>query len=293
MAMDPFCPLLKMLCGLRSVGSHRPSSNVVHSHRSVTARSRISRRSYGSDPLIIAEETSYPNTFEDPRPNILEAALKQVKTHGWSKEALSVGAETIKLPSITHGVFPEGEYDLVNYFVDKSTRDWVSKIPTFRLEEMTPKERLKKLIQTRLEYNIPYMSHWPQAMAILAHPTHLPQSLHHASVLVDEILHQAGDRSVNFDWYTKRAGVLGIYTATELYMITDTSRGFESTWSFLDRRIDDMIGLGTISTEAGRALTIVGNGVASQLKPYLTPTNIASAIGSLSWYLLRRSRGKK
>lgn len=37
------------------------------------------------------------------------------------------------------------------------------------------------------------------------------------------------------DWYYKRYKIVGILTATELYMLTDKSPDFKETYGFLDR----------------------------------------------------------
>lgn len=44
-------------------------------------------------------------------------------------------------------------------------------------------------------------------------------------MLIDEIWHAAGDDSTDTDWYVKRTVLGGIYTATELYMLSDASPG--------------------------------------------------------------------
>jgi ubiquinone biosynthesis protein COQ9 len=62
------------------------------------------------------------------------------------------------------------------------------------------------------------------------------------------------------NWYTKRAILSSIYAATgnifslcayfeELFMITDKSHDFKSTWEFLDRRVEDAINLSHFGTE--------------------------------------------
>ena len=75
-------------------------------------------------------------------------------------------------------------------------------------------------------------------------PSNLPntvQQLHHIS---DEIWHHAGDKSVDYSWYTKRALLSGLYISSELFMVGDKSRGQEDTWEFLDRRISDVVTTG-------------------------------------------------
>lgn len=42
---------------------------------------------------------------------------------------------------------------------------------------------------------------------------------------------------LQINWYARRIGLAAIFKATELYMIQDSSVGFENTWKFLDRRI--------------------------------------------------------
>lgn len=44
-------------------------------------------------------------------------------------------------------------------------------------------------------------------------------------MLIDEIWHAAGDDSTDVDWYVKRTILGGIYSTTELYMLTDTCSG--------------------------------------------------------------------
>lgn len=44
-------------------------------------------------------------------------------------------------------------------------------------------------------------------------------------MLVDEIWHAAGDNAFDIDWYVKRTVLGGIYSTTEIYMLTDNSPG--------------------------------------------------------------------
>jgi len=84
-------------------------------------------------------------------------------------------------------------------------------------------------------------------------------------VMVDEMWYQAGDKSIDLNWYTKRGILSGIYTATELYMLTDKSTDFKSTWEFLDRRVEDVIQITTIGIEAQKVAVTLGNGFYSLL----------------------------
>ena len=54
----------------------------------------------------------------------------------------------------------------------------------------------------------------------------LPTSFKQRALLIDEIWHAAGDDSTDFDWYVKRTVLGGIYSTTEVYMLTDNSPGW-------------------------------------------------------------------
>ncbi len=74
-----------------------------------------------------------------------------------------------------------------------------------------------------------------------------------------------------FRRYTKRTLLLGVYSATELYMLTDSSPGFADTWAALDRRLADVLQLGravrgvaSLAEEAGSLLAQLAGGLNPQ-----------------------------
>lgn len=82
----------------------------------------------------------------------------------------------------------------------------------------------------------------------------MPTSLKQLGTAVDEIWHAAGDTSTDSNWYTKRALLAGVYTATELYMLSDGSPEFADTWAYLGRMIDDVVAAGKQLGRAGGQL---------------------------------------
>jgi len=82
-------------------------------------------------------------------------------------------------------------------------------------------------------------------------PSYAPTAVKELALLADEIYHLAGDLSVDPSWYTKRASLSAIYAASELFMTTDASPGFQETRAFLRRRLDE-------AATAGGAVKAVG-----------------------------------
>ena len=50
-----------------------------------------------------------------------------------------------------------------------------------------------------------------------------------------------GDTSTDFNFYTKRGLLSGVYTSTMLYWFADTTEDFAETWKFLDNRIANVM----------------------------------------------------
>jgi len=207
------------------------------------------------------------NTEQDPRLNIIETAVRDfVKLHGWTVESLSLAAEKHGYPGVAHGMFPDGAIDLVEYFIQNCNKEMSKKILPQDMESMTMKDRIKLVIRTRLEMVAPFKNNWFQALGLLALPQNGPRSLHSLAVLVDEILFLAGDKSSNFDWYTKRALISAIYISTELFMLTDMSSNLDNTWQFLERRMEDLVTSMKYKTELENTAVFLGNGIYSVLK---------------------------
>ncbi|XP_011313751.1 ubiquinone biosynthesis protein COQ9, mitochondrial [Fopius arisanus] len=187
---------------------------------------------------------------------ILAAAMPFVKEHGWSQEAISAGAESIGYPGVIHGLFPRGGAELVLHFYANCNAE-LNEI--MKSEALTtegepsqpiklPEEFVKKALERRLRMLVPYKSTWPQAIGLLALPPNVPPALANLLTLVDDICYYAGDRSVDFHWYTRRVAVAGIYKTSELYMLQDKSEDHTRTWEFLGRRIEDAVQLNRVLT---------------------------------------------
>lgn len=53
----------------------------------------------------------------------------------------------------------------------------------------------------------------------------------------DEIWHRCGDRSTDYNYYTKRILFNAAYASTELHLLTDQSPEKRASWEFLTRRL--------------------------------------------------------
>lgn len=257
--------------------SDKPSSSTTyHEHYQAHPQGEST-----SDPA--AEEAARPNTSyqdqsgeqgedyeteEQLQARILGAALEFVPLHGWSMEAIAAGAETLGLSPASTGMFLNGAGDLVLHFIAQCNSQLAETLSEqhkhVQLGQEEPKptaDFLRDAVETRLRMYIPYIDTWPQAMSILLLPHNIPDSLKHLSNLVDDIWFYAGDRSTDMNWYTKRAALTGIFNATELVMIQDSSPDFQDTWNFLDNRIQDVVNMASTAKQVQMTGEAVAQGL--------------------------------
>lgn len=72
-----------------------------------------------------------------------------------------------------------------------------------------------------------------------------------AGPLLCPVLSSSLSQSVplQFNWYTRRAVLTGIYNTTELVMMQDTSPDFEDTWRFLENRVADAMNMSSAAQQ--------------------------------------------
>lgn len=147
------------------------------------------------------------------RTKILDAALLHVPEHGWSKQAIVLGAEECGYPSVVHGMFPDGGFALVSHFNGKCNAQLVKimqeKTDNGEKQLENPLDFLVQSVRQRLEMIVPYKKHWPQAMALNAQPPNASTALAQVLTLVDDICFYSGDRSVD----VSRIALLNIYSS--------------------------------------------------------------------------------
>ena len=86
-------------------------------------------------------------------------------------------------------------------------------------------------------------------LSFLALPQNAPLGLKCLYRTVDAMWRAAGDTATDYNFYTKRMLLSGVYGSTLLYWLDDESADYEDSWAFLDRRIADVM---TIEKTKGR-----------------------------------------
>lgn len=167
----------------------------------------------------------------------LALLLPLVPEHGWTMSALrtalkGAGAEPIDAEIL----FPGGPLELVEAFIARADTAMQTGAAELDLPSQRPSERIRALVALRLRLTRPHKDAVRRSLRVLARdPARAAKT---TATTVDTIWHLAGDMSADFSWYTKRATLAAIYSATLLFWLRDTSEDDTETLAFLDRRLE-------------------------------------------------------
>ena len=113
--------------------------------------------------------------------------------------------------------------------------------PAEKLATLKIRERITTLVETRIALLAPNRESLRRALALLALPTNAPHAAKLGWRAADLMWKLAGDTATDYNHYTKRAILAGIYSATLAVFVNDDSEGKADTHAFLERRIDGVM----------------------------------------------------
>jgi ubiquinone biosynthesis protein COQ9 len=180
-----------------------------------------------------------PEELEEQRQRLLAAVLRHVPFDGWTTKAMQAGARDLGLPAAeAYRLFPRGPVEAVAAFNAAADRAMAEAMAALPAETNTP-GRLRAGILARLAWAEPHIEAVRRGLQLLALPLNAATGLRCLHRTVDTLWYEAGDRATDFNYYTKRALLGGIFGATVLFWINDRSENRAGTAAFLDRRLAD------------------------------------------------------
>ena len=174
-------------------------------------------------------------TDEAEKEALLNAVLKHAPFDGWSGTAFSAGMKDAQINADRSAIlFPRGIADIAIYFGESVA----AKLEADLAGLVDREPSVRRRIATGVRSLIMLFADHREAVRRLPPPHNPAASLYR---ITDVIWRAAGDRSTDYNFYTKRGLLAGVVTATYLYWLDDESEDFVETWAFLDRRIEDVL----------------------------------------------------
>ncbi|MGV6848789.1 MAG: COQ9 family protein [Marinibacterium sp.] len=184
---------------------------------------------------------SYTDSYDEARSRLLDAALPHVPFDGWSDATLQAAIRDSGVePALARAIFPRGAVDLALAYHARGDQAMRARLAKADLGDMRFRDRVAAAVRFRIEA-IDDKEAVRRAMTLFALPLHAADGARALWTTADLIWDALGDTADDLNWYTKRASLSGVIGSTLLYWLGDDSPGYEATWAFLDRRIDDVM----------------------------------------------------
>jgi ubiquinone biosynthesis protein COQ9 len=188
---------------------------------------------------------------QELRDLILLASLPHMVFEGWSVAAMEAGIGDLKdmaeIDADTAGrAFPGGMADMAEHFSDWADRRMLAEMVKLDMEALKVRERVAAGVRCRLEALGPYREAVRRCLTYMTLPQNAGLSMKCTCKTVSEIWYAVGDESADFSFYSKRALLVPVLGATTLYWLGDEGDedgDFPETWSFLDRRVGDVVNI--------------------------------------------------
>lgn len=192
-----------------------------------------------------AESTADWAEFSEPgalRARLLDAALPHAPFDGWSPATLAAAARDAGVSmDEARQAFPRDGLDMALALHARADRRLREELEAGAADGMKIREKIAFAVRRRLEIVAPQKEAVRRAATLFALPTNAPHGARALWGTADAIWSGIGDRSEDGNWYSKRAILSGVYSATALYWLGDSSPDSAETWGFLDRRIEGVM----------------------------------------------------
>lgn len=194
----------------------------------------------------------------DQRDSLLQAGLTHVAFDGWSAEAFRRGAEDLGLdPALVGELLPANAPALVAAFSDWADRSMLAALAEEDLSGLGVTAKVARAVRLRFDAIEPYQEAVRRSLSVLSRPGGAISGMTLLHRTSDAVWNALGDSSTDHNWYTKRMLLGGVISATTLYWLDDSSEDKERTWSFLDRRLQNVVRIGgRLGKFAARALAV-------------------------------------
>ena len=161
---------------------------------------------------------------------------------GWSDAALAMAANELGVPAERARLaFRDGQAAMIDAWFDAVDKAMLDAFPSERIAAMKIRDRIRELVLFRLETMRPHREALRRALAVLALPHNVAAAARLAWRAADRIWRVAGDTATDFNHYSKRLILVGVYGSTTLIFLEDANEDLADTRAFLDRRIDDVM----------------------------------------------------
>jgi len=183
-----------------------------------------------------------PTPLESLRLKLALPVGENAAFDGWNGKAVdSAAAQTGIDPAQARLAFPKEQAAMVDAYIQGVDAAMEAHFTPEKIAAMKIRDRIRALVWFRLETMAPAREAVRSGLSILAVPQNLPMAIKAGWRSADLMWRLAGDTATDYNHYTKRLILSGVYASTLLAWLDDQTEGWSETGAFLDRRLADVM----------------------------------------------------
>jgi ubiquinone biosynthesis protein COQ9 len=201
--------------------------------------------------------------MDQPKPDdeamktaVLAAALPHAAFDGFTDAVLEkAAAEADVSKADLARLFEGGPLSLIEYYSHWADAQMEAALAGMDLGAMKIRARIAAAVMARLHALKPHKEAARRAAAMLSLPMHAALGAKLAWRTVDAMWRAAGDTATDFNFYTKRGILAGVYGSTAMRWFNDDSADEAATREFLAARIENVMQFEKFKAKAKDALS--------------------------------------
>lgn len=181
-------------------------------------------------------------TLDEIRRGLAPRLAENAAFDGWNESAILSAAKAEGVdPDVAALAFPGGAIDMITAWFAHIDAEMEARVPDEALAGMKIRERIAAQVEARLDALTPDREALRRALTLLAMPQNAVRAARLGWHAADLMWRRAGDTATDYNHYTKRTILGGVYAATIAVFLDDESENHADTRAFLDRRIDGIL----------------------------------------------------
>ena len=168
--------------------------------------------------------------------------IQEVPKFGWSRETLLHCAKKQKLSTPNLALmFPSFEYDVLKYLIAQNNSLVEKNYNSFNNSRLKTRDKIKTIMELKFDSNAYLKDALPEMLKFLLRPGNIFMSIKMLHQNSDFIWKLAGDKSNDFNYYSKRGLLSMVYLATLIYWLNDKSNKGIGTKNFISKSVDGIV----------------------------------------------------
>jgi ubiquinone biosynthesis protein COQ9 len=181
-------------------------------------------------------------TLDEIREGLAPLIAANAAFDGWNHAARDAAADAAGIDrDVALVAFPGGPVDMIDAWFGHIDAAMAAALPAEQLATMKIRAKITALVEARLATLAPHREALRRALAILAMPQNVVGGAKLGWHAADLMWRAAGDTATDYNHYSKRTILAGVYAATITVFLDDESEGWADTRAFLARRIEGIM----------------------------------------------------